>query len=186
MKIHTLAAALAVACSPLVSAQEAAKPAPPPAPAAPAEMKSLGFFDGNWSCEGAVPATPFGPAGKMKTSVSSKLGHGGFWQSGDVKATMEGMPTMEGTFHMTYDAAGKRFVMLWVDSMGAWATSSSKGWEGDSIQFEGETTMGAQKFANKDVFTKAADGSMKHSMAVQMEGKWMPTGEETCRKAAKK
>jgi hypothetical protein len=187
MKIRTLAAALAVACSSYLSAQEPAKPAAPPMPTPAAEMKTLGVFEGDWACEGQVPASPFGPAGKMRGTVSSKIGHGGFWQSGVVRSSMDGMPgSMEGTFHMTYDASGKRFMMLWVDSMGSWATSTSKGWEGDALTFEGETTMGGQKLVTKDVFTRQADGSLKHSMSMQMGGNWTPTGEETCRKAAKK
>jgi hypothetical protein len=185
MKIHILAAALAVAAAPCAFAQEAAKPAAPmAAPKPAAEMKNLAIFDGNWACDGEVPATPMGPAGKMKTTVSSKSNLGGFWQTGNVTGKMDGMPAFEGMFHMTYDTAGKQYVMVWVDSMGAWATSTSKGWDGDAITFAGETTMNGQKMNTKDTFTKGADGSLKHAWSMEMGGNWAPMGEETCRRPA--
>jgi hypothetical protein len=74
--------------------------------------------------------------------------------------------------------------MLWVDNMGAWAQSKSSGWQGDRMVYEGETAMGGQKMGTRDTFVKNADGSMKHLMEMQHEGKWMSMGEENCRKAA--
>jgi hypothetical protein len=96
---------------------------------------------------------------------------------------MPGMPTMEGTFHTTYDPVAKRYVMLWVDNMGGWAQIGSAGWEGDAMTYSGETFMSGQKMTTRDVFTKAADGSFKHKAEMQMDGKWVTMGEETCRRA---
>jgi hypothetical protein len=110
---------------------------------------------------------------------------GGFWQSGRIKGTMPGMPTFEGMFHTTYDPAAKQYVMLWVDSIGASARSTSRGWQGDKIVYEGEMQMGGQKMMGRDTFAKAAGGSMKHSWEMQVDGKWVPMGDETCRKAEK-
>ena len=68
-------------------------------------MSNLKAFDGSWTCEGKIEATPFGPAGTMKGTVSSlHRTLGGFWQSGTAsRARSAGMPgaTMEGMFHMT-------------------------------------------------------------------------------------
>ena len=45
--------------------------------------------------------------------------------------------------------------------------------------------MGGKKMAARDTFTKAADGSwLKHDWEGQIDGKWMPLGSETCKKAA--
>jgi hypothetical protein len=186
-----VAAALCVTV-PLTDAQEVkGKPADKPMAAAspgmmpkPApEMAQLKVFEGNWTCEGTMVPSPFGPGGKMTSTVKARTDLGGFWQSGTVKGTMAGMPPMEGMFHTTYDPAAKRYVMLWVDNMGAWAQSTAPGWEGDRMVFAGDSYMGGQKMASRDTFTKAADGTFKHAAEMQMDGQWTQLFEETCRKA---
>jgi hypothetical protein len=171
-----LAAATFAAVVPCASAPDA-----PPTPAA--EMSHLKFFDGTWTCEGTVPPSPMGPGGKMTTSVKSHTDLGGFWQSGMVKSTTTGMPSMEGMFHMTYDAGAKQYVMLWVDNMGAWAKSTAAGWEGDKIVFSGEVAMGGKMMMTRETFVKGADGSFKRDSEAQMDGTWTPMGNETCKKA---
>src|SRR5262245_6164011 len=105
------AAIVAALCAAPALAQEG-----PPKP--PAEMSQLAFFGGSWPCGGTIPATPLGPGGKSTGKVTSQTDLGGFWQSGQVKATMAGV-TMEGMFHMTYEPGSKQFVSFWVDNMGA-------------------------------------------------------------------
>lgn len=168
-----------MALAPVALAQaDKAPQMPKPAP----EMKQLDFFQGSWSCEGSVPATPFGPAGKTTSSVTVHDDLGGFWQSGRVKAAMPNQPPMEGMFHTTYDPAAKAFMMLWVDNTGVWARSTSKGWSGDTIVYEGEMQMGGQTMRGRDGFVKTGPAAMKHTMEMQLEGKWTPMGEELCHK----
>ena len=153
--------------------------APKPAP----EMAQLKFFDGSWSCAGDFPAGPMGPAQKTKSTVKSHTAMGGFWQVGDVSMTSPGM-SMQGTFHTTYDAGQKRYVMLWVDNMGGYAQQTSPGFEGDKLVYTGEGNMMGQKMQARDTFTKGADGSLKHSAEGQMNGQWVSMGEEICHKSA--
>jgi Protein of unknown function (DUF1579) len=153
---------------------------PKPAP----EMAQLRFFDGNWTCAGTISASPFGPAGKMTSTVRTHSDLGGFWESGVVKATSPSMPPFEGMFHMTWDPAAKHHLMFWVDSMGGWAQSTAPGWEGDKIVFTGDSYMGGQKFGTRDTFGKGAAGTLKHNWEMQQDGKWTPLGDETCHKAA--
>src|SRR5258707_8117965 len=169
-----------------VKGKPAQKPAkadmamPKPAP----EMVQLKFFEGNWTCTGTMSASPFGPGGKMTSTVRTHSDLGGFWESGVVKGTSPGMPPFEGMFHMTYDPAAKHHVMFWVDNMGGWAQSTAPGWEGDTIVFSGDSYMGGKKFTTRDNFAKAAGGAMKHTSEMQADGKWTQTFEETCKKAA--
>jgi hypothetical protein len=168
-------------------AEEPAKKAPEmPKPAA--EMKNLAAFGGDFTCEGTMNPSPMGPGGKTQGTVSGKSALGGFWQTGRVTSTMAGggMPPMEGMFHMTYDPGTKNYVMLWVDNMGAWSKSTSTGWEGDKMVFSGDMMMGGQTMMGRDTFTKSADGSLKHGMEMQMDGKWVSMGDEVCRPAKKK
>ncbi len=158
-------------------AAEAPKPAP--------EIATLKAFDGNWTCHGDAPASPFGPAHKYTSTVQSHLGMNGFWQSGTIKMPpVAGMPGMQGMYHMTYEPGAKEYVMLWVDDMGGFSKMTSSGWEGDKITFTGEGTMGGQKMMGRDSFTKKADGSLLHTGEMQMDGKWVSMGDETCRKPA--
>src|SRR5258708_9279043 len=113
---------------------------PPPA----AEMAQLKFFDGNWTCAGTMSASPFGPAGKMTSTVRTHSDLGGFWESGVVKGTSPGMPPFEGMFHMTWDPGAKHHVMFWVDNTGGWAQSTAPGGEGATIVFSRDSYMGAR------------------------------------------
>jgi len=186
-----LLVAVCLAAVPSTFAQEVkGKPAQKPAkaemamPKPAAEMAQLQFFEGNWACAGTMSASPFGPAGKMTSTVRTHSDLGGFWESGVVKGTSPGMPPFEGMFHMTWDPAAKHHLMFWVDNTGGWAQSTAPGWEGDKIVFSGDSYMGGKKFTTRDTFGKAAGGAMKHSWEMQQDGKWTPLGDETCKKAA--
>jgi|SRR5688572_21241466 hypothetical protein len=101
-------AALALAGA-LVMPAAVSRASPPEMPKPATEMSQLKFFDGSWTCDGKMEASPFGPGGPMKSNVKSHTDLGGFWQSGVVKGTSPGMPPFEGMFHMTYDAANKQY-----------------------------------------------------------------------------
>jgi hypothetical protein len=107
---------------------------------------------------------------------------GGFWQTGTIKGTSPKMPPFEGRFHATYDPGAKAFVMLWVDNMGGWARSTSSGWKGDTMVYEGESHMAGQTIPGRDTFTRSGTGEMKHVWEMQTGGKWLTIGEETCKK----
>ena len=177
-------AAVLVSAVPALWAQAAAEKKAPEMPKPAAEMSKLDYFEGDWTCEGTMFPSPFGPGGKMTSTARIKDDLGGFWQTGMIKGNSPAMPPFEGLFHTTYDPAGKQYVMLWVDNMGAWARSTSPGWQGDKMVYEGEGHMGGQTMMGRDTFAKAADGSMKHTWEMQMDGKWVPMGDETCRKGA--
>ncbi len=182
-----LTVAVFVAAVPSSFAQTAGdKKTSAPAMAMPkpaAEMATLKFFDGSWTCSGEGAMEPGGPMMKMTSTVMSKTDLGGFWQTGTVKgASMAGMPPFEGMFHMTWDAAKKEYVMFWVDNMGGWSESRTSGWAGDNLVFTGEGQMGADKMGMRDTFMRKGDGTMGHVGEMQANGKWMKMMDETCRK----
>jgi hypothetical protein len=76
-------------------------------------------------------------------------------------------------------------VMFWVDSMGGWSRSTAPGWDGDKLVYTGEGAMVGQKVVGRDTFTKGSDGSLRHTWEMQIDGKWTPVGDETCKKAPK-
>lgn len=152
----------------------------PPKP--PGEMSQLAFMEGTWSCEGKMFETPMSPAGTMKSTADIRRDLGGHFQTGTIKGTSANMPPFEGRFHATYDTGMKQFVMLWVDNMGGWAQNTSSGWKGDTMVYEGEGHMGGQTMKGRDTFTRSGTSTMKHTWEMQIQGKWMPVGEETCQK----
>jgi hypothetical protein len=169
-----VAAAVLVLAVPPARAQETPKPSP--------EMAKLDFFKGNWTCQGKVNESPMGPAGTMNSTARVQSDLGGFWQSGSVKGTMAKMPPFEGIFHVTFDPDAKQFVMLWVDNMGGWSRSTSSGWQGDKLVYEGDAHMPGQKpTKSRDTFTRSG-GTMRHAWEMQVNGKWMELGDETCKK----
>ena len=154
--------------------QEMPKPAP--------EMAQVAYFEGMWACEGKTFATPIGPAGPIKSTTEVRRDLNGFVQTGTIKGTSPNMPPFEGRFHTTYDLGMKRYVMLWVDNMGGWEQTTSSGWKGDSMVFEGEVHMGGHTMKSRETFMKSGPASMKRTIEVQIEGKWMVAAEETCQK----
>jgi hypothetical protein len=194
-KTTPLACALVLAAS-FAAAQDTppapdAKPAAAPADAAMAmptpapEMQKLSWFLGRWSCTGAVNDMPGMKGHKTQTNVNVHSDLNGFWVSGlveEVKTAVNAHP-LKGMFHETWDPSAKQFTMLWVDNMGSWASSSSPGWDGDSIVYTGEGNMGGQKMGSRDGFTKKGEREMLHKMEMQMGGQWLTLGEETCRKS---
>lgn len=163
-----------------VAATAAAQPPQMPTPAA--EMSQLAFFEGTWSCEGKMNETPFGPASTMTSTAEIHKDLGGFWQSGVIKGSAPKMPPFEGRFHVTYDPGAKNFVMMWLDSMGMHARSTSSGWKGDTMVYEGDSHGMGQTIKTRDTFTKAGPAAMKHTWEMQMGGKWISGGEESCKK----
>jgi hypothetical protein len=192
MTARSLAASLAALAlalgAPALSAQDvhgrpAQKPvkadlgSPRPAP----EMAQLKAFDGSWACTGTMKPSPFGPGGRMTSTVRSRTELGGFWQSGTVNGRSPGLPPFEGQFHATYDPAGKRLVMLWVDNMGGWSHTTAPDWKGDTAVFAGDSFMAGKRFATRDTFTKGR-GTLRHASEIEVDGKWLELGDETCRK----
>ena len=162
----------------LSTASALAQDIPKPAP----EMSQIAYFEGSWSCTGKSHESPFGPAGSMTSTADIRRDLGGFWQSGTIKGTIASQPPFEGRFHVTFDPGAKQFVMLWVDNMGGWSRSASAGWKGDTLVYEGESHMGPQSMTTRDTFTRSGAGAMRHAWEAQIKGKWMPLGEETCKK----
>lgn len=172
--VAALAAALLFAGS--VLAQETPKPA--------AEMAQLNGFAGNWACEGNAPASPFGPAHKTRSTTQGRLDLDGHWVVGTVKEakTAENPHPLSGMYHMTYDSSAKSFVLIWVDNFGSWATTTSPGWQGNTMVFTGDQTMMGQKAKSRDTFIKKSDTEWGHRFEMDTRGQWDLIVEETCRK----
>jgi len=168
-------AVLTLAFTALASAQQG-----PPQPAA--EMSQLAYFEGTWSCSGKMMQSPMGPGGATTSTVQVRKDLNGHFQTGVIKGSATGMPPFEGRFQATYDAGMKQFVMLWADNMGGWSQTSSAGWKGDTLIYEGDSHMSGQSMKMRESFTKSGAASMKRVAEGEVNGKWMTLAEETCTK----
>lgn len=176
-------------CAVLLVAPFALAQSPPAGPPKPApELSQLKFFTGTWHCDGDNPASPFGPAHKSKATVKGDFELGGFWHTFryEETKTAENANPVAGQGHWGYAPVAKKFVAVWVDSMGGLSHQTSAGWQGDNLVFAGETMMAGQKNASRDTFTKKEDGSLTHKGELQISGKWTVLDETTCKKGAKK
>jgi hypothetical protein len=152
------------------------KPSGPPKPAA--EMKAEQWFVGTWHCQGTQHAGPFGPEGKVASTLKMKLDLLGHWldvmgtaTAGPMKGheSFHSLAGWDGTQHVRYDFQPGGLVHL-----------TSKGWDGDTLVFEGDGMMGGQKVALKHTITKKGDNAF--ASVLESDGK--PLLEESCTRAA--
>jgi Protein of unknown function (DUF1579) len=163
----------------LAAATVLAQAPPPPAP----EMAQLKPFDGMFSCTGQSPASPFGPAHKTQATVKGGADFGGYWfiVRYDEKKTAENPQPLSAQLTWGYDGTQKRFVGTCIDAFGTSCNLTSAGWQGDTMVWEGESTMGGQKMGFRDTFTRKGTGIL-HKGEMQSEGKWVVLDEENCAK----
>jgi hypothetical protein len=176
MRRITVGLAICLLAAGFAAAQDTMKPAP--------EMEQLKGFEGTWTCSGNVAASAFGPAHKTQGTVQGKRDLNGFWVVGAVKETKtaENPHPMHGMFHMTYDAAEKQYRLIWLDSTGSWATSTSPGWQGNTMTFTGEQTIMGQKVQGRDTFVKKTERDWEHRFELNTAGNWEAIVQENCRK----
>ena len=172
-----------------LAAPALAEDKPMAAPKPPKEMSQLAYFGGTWTCSGKGFATPMGPEHATEGKVSIARVLDGYWyvyHYDETKTAANPMP-YHATGFMGYDPGEKVFLERCQDNFGGSCQQTSKGWVGDVLTFEGPGTMGGQKMAFRDVFTKKGPAEVVHGGEMQgPDGKWIKMDEETCTKAAKK
>lgn len=178
--LRLLTAALALATAPLLGqAPKTEIPKPP------AELSQLQFFIGTWACTGTGFASPMAPEHPTSATVRGTSAVGGMWihLTYDEK-TMDSNPMpIHAAMYMGYDAERKEFLLGCVDSLGGRCTETSKGWNGDTMVFEGTGSMGGQKAGSRDTFVKKGAGQLTHTGEMQgPDGKWTKLDEETCKR----
>lgn len=173
----SLLAAVGLVTAAITAAQEPPKPA--------AELDQLKMFVGHWTCDGKAPASPLGPERVTKTHAKITREHGGFWyviHFGEEKS--KDNPATDGVVFWGYDPSTKKFIGPGVDSMGGWFHETSAGWEGNKLNWQGDGMMMGKKMAVRDFFEKKSDSELTHAAEVEIDGKWVKVGDETCKKAA--
>lgn len=139
--------ALALSASLLLLAAPLAAQAPQGPPKPGPEHKRLSYFEGKWTSEGDMKASPFGPAGKITSTDTCSWFEGGFF----VKCESTGktpMGQMKGLGLIGYNAEEKVYTYYGVDNMGM--GDLSKGTvSGDTWTFTGESKMAGKKIRSR-------------------------------------
>jgi len=145
-------------------------------------LRTLDFMAGSWQCTGDVFATPMAPARKSVATVETKWGHDGHWLAFTYAEKKTAEAPMPVTFsgYMGYDPELKKYVVGGVDSMGGYSTSQSDGMTGDSLVFVGPWHMGTMTANGRDTFIHKSERELVHIGEVEMEGKFVKYGQETC------
>jgi hypothetical protein len=165
-------------------AAPAETPSPAAAPQPAAELDQLKFFDGNWRCEGKVPAGPMGPEHAYKSTFKVKKDLDGFWYVAEYeqRKTKENPNPIKARVFFAYDISGRKFVLAGFDNEGGMLTETSTGWEGDKMIAAGDGTAMGQKVGFRETFTKKGDREMTWLGEMKMGKDWMVVGSDTCKK----
>jgi hypothetical protein len=141
---------LALVASPAVSTAQPA-PAATMVPIVKPDFSSMMFLTGTWTCTQML-------RGKTRPDTSTTtVGMDGMWMiAQDTAPPFDQYRTVaiNGTTYTTYDPTIKQWVSLGVDSGGGYGTSTSPGWQGNTITW---TTKGLDGSSGTDVITKNSD-----------------------------
>jgi len=169
--------------------KKAAAPASPPAPnAGPPkpgpEIDHLKFFEGNWRCDGKVPAGPMGPEHGFKSTFKVKRDLDGFWYVAEYeqKKSKENPVPIRARAYFGYDGGTKKYVLSVFDNVGGIVLETSPGWEGERMIASGEGTAMGQRVGFRETFTKKAEKEMAWLGEMKMGKDWMVVGSDTCRR----
>jgi hypothetical protein len=192
-----LVIALGVGCASLATAEDkkaapakagdksaAAANAGPPK-AAPEFVGATKYFIGSWSCDGKMPAGPWGPEAKMTSKLGFKMDMNNFWMILDGEQKSMGAQPMTMSFrgNNSYDPSTKKLMRMDYDSMGGIMHMSSPGWEGNKLVFSGEGMMMGQKMKIRHTMTKKSDTEFASAFETAgADGKFSPMGDDVCKK----
>jgi hypothetical protein len=148
--LGVVALVFGLASTPLVSAASPA-PAATQVPMAHPDFSSMMFLTGTWTCTQLL-------RGKQRPDTSTTtLGMNGAWMvTQDTAPAFDQYRTyaIQGTNYMTYDSSIKQWVQVGADSSGGYGTSSSPGWQGNTITWTNKNLDGS---SGSDVITKVSD-----------------------------
>jgi uncharacterized protein DUF1579 len=162
-------------------AKEPTAPAPGGPPKAPEEMKQLASsMVGTWKCtgKGTMGATEIPMNGTYK--VTAELD--GFYLIGDLTTPkMKNGMQMKGKDIYGYDAGSKTFQMMSIDNMGGMTMMSSKGWEGEKMDWSGKAKMMGQEMDSKQTVERKSPKEV-HLSGSTGSGATGMTWDVTCKK----
>jgi hypothetical protein len=179
------------AVAPPRSAEAPPPPPPPPPPSEPPiaprpapELAQLKPLDGNWRCDGKMPAGPFGPEQTYKAALRVKKDLDDFWYGVEYeqKPAKHRPTVLKARGLLGYDAAAKKVVATGADNMGGWESTTSPGWEADKMLFTGDLSLGGQRLPFRQTIAKKGEREIISTRELKMGKDWITLGTDTCRR----
>lgn len=143
-----------------------------------ANLGNLDYFAGKWNCTGTDMSS--GKAMATKSTANGRWDYGNQWLAVDLNQTQPA--PMKASAFLGYDAGPKMYVVGYLDSMGGYGTSGSKGWMGDTITYDGDAHMMGMSMKGRDSFQKMGKNKFQHLFLVEENGSWKKILDETCTK----
>lgn len=151
---------------------------PPEMPKPGPEHKRLGYFVGNWTSEGEMKPSDWGPGGKVTSTDKCE------WFDGHyaVVCHSEGKCPMGATKSLgitSYSNEEKVYTWYGVDNMGMTMTSVPRGtFAGDTYTYTNEGMMGGKKMKMRVIIKELSPTAYTFTMDTQgADGKWARTME---------
>lgn len=159
-------------------------PAPVAAPKPPPELDQLKFFEGNWRCDGKVPAGPMGPEHGYKSTFKVRKDLDGFWYVADYeqKKSKDNPLPIRARVYLGYDGGTKKYVLGGYDNFGGLVNEASPGWESDRMIAAGDGTAMGQKVGFRDTFTKKGERELIWLGEMKMGKDWVVIGNDVCKR----
>ena len=173
MKTTKLSLMLLCAAAGTAAADKAEAPKMPPKPAE-LDAAYKGMI-GDWKCEGKgnMGGTAFKYTGSMKAAWELD----GYWVVSRSEGVSAGMPAYKSMDTYGYDSAQKALVCTTVDNMGTWGWATSKGWQGDKMEWAGKNMAMGKETDVKWTVTRKGDKEI--TLAGGAAGS---TWEQTCKR----
>lgn len=185
-KILLISFAISLICSGATAQQQPEFPGPEK------EHQWLHKFVGEWTTTSKASMGPDQPPMECSGTIESRM-IGEFWIINEMQSNPQGMP-MRGIQTIGYDAAKKKYVGTWVDSMmnHLWLYEGTVDESGNklTLEAEGPNFMADGKLTKfRDAYEfKSPDQIIVSSSMLGEDGKWIPfmTGESMRKKALAK
>jgi len=125
----------------------------------PVELEALDYFVGSWSCATRVEAGPDGPARDTKGAMACRweLGKFHLGVAEDDELTKAQPRRRQARAFWSYDAHAKLYTCAAFYFGGGRFIGSSAGWRRDQLTFEGDLTVGSDRFAMQQWFMSRND-----------------------------
>lgn len=151
-----------------VFAQAGLCQAPPQMPKPGPEHQRLAYFVGDWTQEGEMKASPFGPAGKVTGTDHNEWFPGNFFilMHSEMKGPMGTDKSLE---IAGYNTEEKQYTFYSIDSMGI--GDSAKGTvDGDTWTWTGESKMGGKVIKSKFVIKEVSPTVYNYKFDMSTDG----------------
>ncbi len=168
---------------PLARADDKAKPSAQMPKPAPALVDAFKGMTGTWVCKGQFQKMDGSGTLESSSTMVLKPTVDGFAYTGDVTVANNAMlpKGMQVQLVWSYNAATKKLVEFFVDSVGGIGHGTADGVVGDTVVWDEDAVM-MGKAAKSRTTVKMAPSQVDLTFDVQTDGKWSTVGTNSCKK----